>query len=118
VAGSIQKSDVYARMKPEDGRRLMDFLDVMVIKWGGINEGLDPKIVELTRQDKGFIAAPPDQQKAYLAHIDPNFPKEPLYQNAYLAHLTGIAGTVIDVYGTMIEFIPGVSLEYHGKTFL
>jgi hypothetical protein len=115
LAIGISKSDVYSRMQPEDGHRLTDYYDVMASRQGWTN------VVELgitkLQQDKGFMAASIQDQKAYLAHIDADFAKaSPLDQNAYLGHITGITGPTVDIDGHTVQFIQNVPQEDMNQT--
>ncbi len=110
------KADIYTRMKQDDGHRLLDFYDVIATSIGGTNEDIDPKIAKLTRDDKQFMTASPEEQKGYLAYVDPSFPKTPLEQNAYLAHVTGKGGTVVEISGDTLQFVPGLSQQDQDKT--
>jgi hypothetical protein len=102
-------------MKPENGRQLIDYYDVVATQFGGTNV-LNQKIIEL-QQDKDFLAASPKDQKAYLSHIDPGFAEtSALDQNAYLAHITGLTGPSADIDGYTVQFVPGVIQEEQSKT--
>lgn len=115
TTGSVPKADVYYQMKPEDGHRLTDYYDVMATRLGGTNV-VTPRIAEL-QQDKEFLAASPNYQKAYLSQIDSDFAKaSTLDQNAYLGHITGITGPVADVDGHTVTFIKDVPDEEMNQT--
>ena len=114
-AFGISKSDVYGRMKPDDGHRLTDYYDVMATRLGGTNVAV-PRTTQL-QQDKDFMTAPIKEQKAYLAYTDPDFAKaSPLDQNAYLGHITGITGPTVDIDGHNVQFVQNVSQEEMNQT--
>jgi hypothetical protein len=115
TTADVSKGDIYMEMKPDDGRRLIDFYDIVATRIGGTN-ALNPKIVEL-QQDKDFLAASSKEQKAYLSDIDPDFAKASvLDQNHYFANITGLAGPSVDVDKYTVQFVPGVSQEDQDKT--
>jgi hypothetical protein len=112
---NVTKGDIYMKMNPADGNRLIDYFDVVSTQLGGTNV-LNPKVVEL-QQDKDFLAASPKDQKAYLAHIDPDFAKaSSVDQDHYLANITGQTGPSVDVDRNTLRFVPGVLAEDQDKT--
>jgi hypothetical protein len=119
TAGSVQKGDVYDKMKPDDGHRLSDYYAVMASRRGSTNEVV-PRISEL-QQDKAFLAASIKDQKAYLSAIDPDFAKaSSVDQNAYLGHITGLTGPVVDIDGHTVTFIgdiPQQEMNQTGRAF-
>ncbi len=105
TAAFVSKGDVYARLKGEDGGRLIDFWDVVFTRLGGTKGELSPLMSRL-QQDKDFLAASPEKQKAYLADVDPDFKKAtPDNQNAYLGLITGRTGPSVEIDGTTLQFV-------------
>jgi hypothetical protein len=112
---TISRRDVSDRMKPEDRRRLSDNYDVMTARRGGPNVVL-PRIGQL-QHDKDFMAAPIEEQKAYLTANDPEFAKASVMeQNAYLGLVTGMTGPVADIDGHIVKFIRGIPEEDTNQT--
>jgi hypothetical protein len=105
TAAFISKGDVYAHLKGDDGSRLIDFWDVVATQLGGTMGELSPLMTRL-RQDKDFLAASPEKQKAYLADVDPDFKNStPDNQNAYLGLITGRTGPSVEIDGTTVQFV-------------
>jgi hypothetical protein len=101
---SVSKSDVYMKLKREDGERLTDYFDVIMTQLGGTSVD-DPRVSEL-RKDKAFQAASVKDQKAYLMATDPDFAKaSTVNQNAHLGVVTGTTGPIVDIDGHTVTFV-------------
>lgn len=112
TAASIPKSEIYKRMTPEEGRRLIDYYDVT---FGGTT-GVIPLISRL-QHDKDFLAASPKDQRDYLSVVDPEFAKaSSVDQDAYLANITGTKGEIVEIDGHTVQFVPRVSSEEENQT--
>jgi hypothetical protein len=115
TTADILKGDVYMKMKPDDGKRLADYYDVVMTQLGSTSIP-NPIIIKL-QQDKDFLTASSKDQKAYLSHIDPNFAKaSPLDQDSYLANITGVTGPSAKIDSYTLQFVPGVPQEDQDKT--
>ena len=102
-------------MGPDVGRRLTDYYDVLASQAGGTNT-LSPRIAEL-QADKDFMAASRKDQKAYLAHIDPDFAKRHLWTKARIWDtLPESQERPVDIDGHMVQFVQDVSEEEMNET--
>lgn len=116
ATANVAPGDVYLRMKPEEGRPLVGYLDCE-------EEAHSINQLDLP-DDKDFLAAAPEDQKAYLAYAlrgEPTFTKlSPLDRNACIANIiyfeSGRSGPVIDTGRYELRFAPDVSLEDQRKT--
>jgi hypothetical protein len=113
TTGSIPKADVYKRLKPEDGRRLTDYYVVVAEGWTDVVEPPDAEV----QKDKNFMAASVEDQKAYLAHLYPDFAKASLTdQNAWLGRITGIMGPTVDIEGHSVTFVRDIPQNEMNQT--
>jgi hypothetical protein len=104
ILASVSKSDIYMKLKREDGERLTDYFDVIMTQLGGTN--VDDQRVSELRKDKAFQAASLNDQKAYLTATDPHFAKASIVnQNAYLGIVTGRTGPIVDIDGQTVTFV-------------
>jgi hypothetical protein len=118
IANNIWEGDVFARMKPDDGRRLSSYPDCD--KETAAIYSASPALSE----DKEFVVASTEDQRAYLKYLlrnDANFGKTSLPdQNACLAiisyFLTGRSGSVVNVEGYQLRFVPDISEVDQNKT--